>query len=116
VSTPDNDPAGRFGGARERQPADSRGVWLWVIYRADLHVLGAIRRATHLHWSADGAKEEVCGVLNRLRSSRGTETEAPNWDYADEATWVWRSKDYVCVVWSIGLPDGQTSDDECVTG
>jgi hypothetical protein len=116
VPTPENDRPGRFGGAWERRPGDNRGVWLWVIYRADIHVLGAIRRATRLHWNADGAKEEVCGVVNRLRSSRGAETEAPNWDHADEATWVWRSKDYVCVAWSIRLPEGQTSDEECVTG
>lgn len=104
VPTPENDSAGRFGSAWERQPGDNRGVWLWVIYRADIHVLGAIRRATSLHWNADGAKEEVYEVVNRLRSSRGAEPEAPNWDCADEATWVWRSKDYVCVVWSIRLP------------
>ena len=95
VPTPENDPAGRFGGASEHQPEDNRGVWLWVIYRADIHVLGAIRRATRLHWNADGAKDEVCGVVKRLRSSRGAKTEAPNWDRADEATWVWRSKDYL---------------------
>ena len=116
VPTPEIDPAARFGSARERQPRDNLGVWLWVIYRADIHVLGAIRRATRLHWHADGAKEEVCGVVNRLRSSKGAEPEAPNWDCADEATWVWRSKDYVCVVWSIGLPERQASDGECVTG
>ena len=116
VPTPENDRPGRFGGAWERRPGDNRGVWLWVIYRADIHVLGAIRRATRLHWNADGAKDEVCGVVKRLRSSRGAKTEAPNWDRADEATWVWRSKDYVCVVWSIRLPEGQASDDECVTG
>ena len=116
MPTPGNDPAGRTSGAWERQPRDNRGVWLWVIYRADIHVLGAIRRATRLHWNADGAKEEVCRVVNRLWSSRGAETEAPNWDRADEATWVWRSKDYVCVVWSIRLPEGQASDDECATG
>ena len=105
VATPEHDPAGQFGDARERQPGDDRGVWLWVIYRADIHVLGAIRRATCLHWDADGANEEVYGVVNRLRSSRGAETEVLNWDRADEATWVWRSKDYVCVVWSIRLPE-----------
>ena len=116
MPTPENDPAGWYGSARDRQPGDNRGVWLWVIYRADIHVLGAIRRATRLHWNADGAKEEVCGVVNGLRSSTGAETEAPIWDHADEATWVWRSKDYVCVVWSIRLPEGQASDDECVTG
>ena len=87
-----------------------------MIYRADIHVLGAIWRATCLHWNADEAKEEVCGVVNRLWSSRGAETEAPNCNRADEATWVWRSKDYVCVVWSIRLPEGQASDAECVTG
>ena len=116
MPTPENDSEGRFGGAWECQPGDNRGVWLWVIYRADIHVLGAIRRATRLHWNADGAKEEVCGVVNRLRSSRGAETEVLNWDRADEATWVWRSKDYVCVVWSIRLPERQVSDDECATG
>src|SRR5215471_9761974 len=92
IPTPENDP-----------------VWLWVIYRADIQVLGAIRRATRLHWNADGAKEEVCWVVNRLRSSRGAEAEAPNWDRADETTWVWRSKHYVCVVWSIRLPEGQAN-------
>ena len=106
VPTPENDPARRLGGASEHQPEDNGGVCLWVIYRADIHVLGAIRRATRLHWNAEGAKEEVCGVVTRLRSSRGAETEAPNWDHADEATWVWRSKDYVCVVWNIRLPEG----------
>jgi len=116
VPTPEDDSAERFGGASERQPGGNRGVWLWVIYRADIHVLGAIRRATRLHWNADGAKAEVCGVVNRLWSSRGAETEAPNWDRADEATLVWRSKDYVCVVWSIRLPEGQASDAESVTG
>ena len=80
MPTPENDPAGRFGGAWERQPGDNRGVWLWVIYRADIHVLGAIRRATRLHWNADGAKEEVCGVVNRLWSSSGAEIETPIWD------------------------------------
>ena len=95
MPTPGNDPAGPAGDAWERQPRENRGVWLWVIYRADIHVLGAIRRATRLHWNADGAKEEVCGVVNRLWSSREAETEAPNWDRADEATWVWRSKDYL---------------------
>ena len=109
MPTSEHDPAERFGGTRERQPEDNRGVWLWVIYRADIHVLGAIRRATRLHWNADGAKEEVCGVVNRLRSSREAEREAPNWDCADKATWVWRSKDYVCVVWSIRLPEGKTA-------
>jgi hypothetical protein len=104
VPRPENDPVGRYGTALVRQPGDNREVWLWVIYRADIHVLGAIRRATCLHWNADGAKEEVCGVVKRLCSSRGAETELPNWDRADEATWVWRSKDYVCVVWSIRLP------------
>ena len=116
MPTPEDDPARRFGGTSEHQPEDNRGVWLWVIYRADIHVLGAIRRATRLHWSADGAKEEVCGVVNRLWSSRGAETEARDWDRADEATWVWRSKDYVSVVWSIRLPEGQASDAERVTG
>ena len=115
VPTPGNAPAGRGRGAWERQPRDNRGVWLWVIYRADIHVLGAIRRATRLHWNADGAKEEACGVVDRLRS-RGAEPEAPNWDRADEATWVWRSKGYVCLVWSIRLPEGQASDAERVTG
>ena len=57
MPTPEDDLAGRFGGASERQQGDNRGVWLWVIYRADIHVLGAIRRATRLHWNADGAKE-----------------------------------------------------------
>jgi len=109
VPRSENDPVGQFGGAWERQPADNRGVWLWVIYRADIHVLGAIRRATRLHWNADGAKEEVCAVVNRLRSSREAVSEAANWDRADEATWVWRSKDYVCVVWSIRLPEGKTA-------
>ena len=109
MPTSEHDPAERFGGTRERQPEDNRGVWLWVIYRADIHVLGAIRRATRLHWNADGAKEEVCAVVNRLRSSSGAEPEAANWDRADETTWVWRSKDYVCVVWSIRLPEGKTA-------
>ena len=27
---------------------------------------------------------------------------------------VWRSKDYVCVVWSIRLPEGRASDPEYV--
>ena len=114
MPTPEDDPAGRFGGASARQARDNRGVWLWVIYRADIHVLGAIRRATRLHWNADAAKEEVCGVVNRLWSSRGAETEAPNWDRADETTWVWRSRDYVCVVWSIRLPESKASDPEYV--
>jgi len=77
VPTPEDDSAGRFGGASERQPGGNRGVWLWVIYRADIHVLGAIRRATRLHWNADGAKAEVCGVVNRLWSSRAPKLKRP---------------------------------------
>jgi hypothetical protein len=43
-----------------------------MIYRADIHVLGAIRRATRLHWNADGAKEEVRGGKTRVfRHFRG---------------------------------------------
>ena len=77
MPTPDNDPAGRFGGAWERQPADSRGVWLWVIYRADLHVLGAIRRAMHLHWSADGPKRKSAGCLIGFAPLGGPKLKRP---------------------------------------
>ena len=59
MPTPEDDSAGRFGGASERQPGGNRGVWLWVIYRADSHVLGAIRRATRLRWNALDQEETV---------------------------------------------------------
>jgi hypothetical protein len=75
-------------------------VWLWVVYRVDSDaVIGAIRRAERLYRSA----EEACTVVGQVADRIGA--DEIHWDQTDEATWVARTTKYVCVVWSIRLPE-----------
>ena len=75
-------------------------VWLWVVYRVDSDaVFGATRRAERLYRTAEEARSVVGQVADRLGAGE------IRWDQTDEATWVARTKRYVCVVWSIRLPE-----------
>jgi hypothetical protein len=75
-------------------------VWLWVVYRVDSDaVFGAIRRAERLYRTAEEARSAVGQVADRMGAGE------IRWDQTDEATWVARTTRYVCVVWSIRLPD-----------
>ena len=75
-------------------------VWLWVVYRVDNDaVFGAIKRAKRLYKTAEEARSAVEQVANRMGAGE------IDWDETDEATWVARTTRYVCVVWSIGLPE-----------
>jgi len=75
-------------------------VWLWVVYRVDSDsVFGAIRRAETLYRTAEEARNAVGQVADRMGAGE------IRWDQTDEATWVARTPRYVCVVWSIRLPE-----------
>ena len=75
-------------------------VWLWVVYRVDSDaVFGAIRRAERLYRTAEEARSVVGEVADRMGAGE------IRWDQTDEATWVARTPRYVCVVWSIRLPE-----------
>ena len=75
-------------------------VWLWVVYRVDNDaVFGAIKRAERLYKTAEEARSAVEQVANRMGAGE------IDWDETDEATWVARTTRYVCVVWSIRLPE-----------
>ena len=75
-------------------------VWLWVVDRVDSDaVFGAIRRAERLYRTA----EEARGVVGQVADEMGA--DEIGWDQTDEATWVGRTTRYVCVVWSIRLPE-----------
>lgn len=75
-------------------------VWLWVVYRVDSDaVFGAIRRAERLYRTAEEARSAVGQVADRMGAGE------IRWDQTDEATWVARTTRYVCVVWSIRLPE-----------
>jgi hypothetical protein len=75
-------------------------VWLWVVYRVDSDaVVGAIRRAERLYRTAEEARSVVGRVADRMGA------DEIHWDQTDEATWVARTTRYVCVVWSIRLPE-----------
>jgi hypothetical protein len=75
-------------------------VWLWVVYRVDSDaVFGAIRRAERLYKTAEEARSAVGQVADRMGAGE------IRWDETDEATWVARTTRYVCVVWSIRLPE-----------
>jgi len=75
-------------------------VWLWVVYRVDSDaVFGATRRAERLYRTAEEARSVVGQVADRLGAGE------IRWDQTDEATWVARTTRYVCVVWSIRLPE-----------
>ena len=75
-------------------------VWLWVVYRVDSDaVFGAIRRAERLYKTAEEARGAVGQVADRMGAGE------IRWDQTDEATWVARTTRYVCVVWSIRLPE-----------
>ena len=75
-------------------------VWLWVVYRVDSDaVFGAIRRAERLYRTAEEARSVVGQVADRMGAGE------IRWDQTDEATWVARIARFVCVVWSIRLPE-----------
>ena len=75
-------------------------VWLWVVYRVDSDaVFGAMRRAERLYKTAEEARSAVGQVADRMGAGE------IRWDQTDEATWVARTARYVCVVWSIRLPE-----------
>ena len=75
-------------------------VWLWVVYRVDSDaVFGAIRRADILYKTSEEARSAVGQVADRMGAGE------IRWDQTDEATWVARTPRYVCVVWSIRLPE-----------
>ena len=75
-------------------------VWLWVVYRVDSDaVFGAIRRAERLYKTAGEARGAVGQVADRMGAGE------IRWEQTDEATWVARTTRYVCVVWSIRLPE-----------
>ena len=75
-------------------------VWLWVVYRVDSDaVFGAIRRAERLYRTAEEARGAVGQVADRMGAGE------IRWDQTDEATWVARTPRYICVVWSIRLPE-----------
>jgi len=75
-------------------------VWLWVVYRVDSDaVFGAIRRADILYKTSEEARSAVGQVADRMGAGE------IRWDRTDEATWVARTPRYVCVVWSIRLPE-----------
>ena len=75
-------------------------VWLWVVYRVDSDaVFGAIRRAERLYTTAEEARSVVGQVADRMGAGE------IRWEQTDEATWVARTTRYVCVVWSIRLPE-----------
>jgi hypothetical protein len=75
-------------------------VWLWVVYRVDSDaVFGAIRRAERLYKTAEEARIAVGQVADRMAAGE------IRWEQTDEATWVARTTKYVCVVWSIRLPE-----------
>jgi hypothetical protein len=75
-------------------------VWLWVVYRVDSDaVFGAIRRAERLYKTAEEARIAVGQVADRMGAGE------IRWEQTDEATWVARTTRYVCVVWSIRLPE-----------
>jgi len=75
-------------------------VWLWVVYRVDSDaVFGAVRRAEILYRTAEEARSVVGQVADRMGA------DEIRWDQTDEATWVARTTRYVCVVWSIRLPE-----------
>ena len=75
-------------------------VWLWVVYRVDNDaVFEAIKRAERLYKTAEEARSAVEQVANRMGAGE------IDWDETDEATWVARTTRYVCVVWSIRLPE-----------
>ena len=75
-------------------------VWLWVVYRVDSDaVFGAIRRADRLYRTSEEARSAVEQVADRMGAGE------IRWDHTDEATWVARTPRYVCVVWSIRLPE-----------
>src|SRR5271169_6412204 len=75
-------------------------VWLWVVYRVDSDaVFGAIRRAERLYRTAEEARSVVGQVADRMGAGEIC------WDQTDEATWVARIARFVCVVWSIRLPE-----------
>ena len=75
-------------------------VWLWVVYRVDSDaVFGAIRRAERLYRTAEEARSVVGQVADRMGAGE------IRWEQTDEATWVARTTRYVCVVWSIRLPE-----------
>jgi len=75
-------------------------VWLWVVYRVDSDaVFGAIRRAEKLYRTAEEARSAVEQIADQMGAGE------IRWDQTDEATWVARATRYVCVVWSIRLPE-----------
>jgi hypothetical protein len=75
-------------------------VWLWVVYRVDSDaVFGAIRRAQRLYRTAEEARSVVEQVADRMGAGE------MRWGQTDETTWVSRTTKYVCVVWSIRLPE-----------
>ena len=75
-------------------------VWLWVVYRVDSDaVFGAIRRAERLYRTVEEARSVVGQVADRMGAGE------IRWDQTDEATWVARIARFVCVVWSIRLPE-----------
>jgi hypothetical protein len=75
-------------------------VWLWVVYRVDSDaVFGAIRRAEILYRTAEEARNVVEQVVDRMGAGE------IRWGQTDEATWVARTTRYMCVVWSIRLPE-----------
>jgi hypothetical protein len=75
-------------------------VWLWVVYRVDsAAVFGAVRRAESLYTTAEEARSAVEREADRMDAGE------IRWDQTDETTWVARTAKYVCVVWSIRLPE-----------
>ena len=75
-------------------------VWLCVVYRVDNDaVFGAIKRAERLYRTSEEGRSAVGQVADRMV------TGEIRWDQTDEATWVARTTRYVCVVWSIRLPE-----------
>jgi len=93
-------PAPRSPDAPVRSTLMTDLVWLWVVYRVDSDaVFGAIRRAERLYKTAGEARGAVGQVADRMGAGE------IRWEQTDEATWVARTTRYVCVVWSIRLPE-----------
>jgi len=70
-------------------------VWLWVVYRVDSDAVWA----DILYKTSEEARSAVGQVAGRMGAGE------IRWDQTDEATWVARTPRYVCVVWSIRLPE-----------
>jgi hypothetical protein len=78
--------------------AESR-VWCAMIYVADSRdVVGAVRRSQRLHWTQDGARQEVESWVTEMGL-------APvRWEVADDDTLVGRVRGHFIVVASLLLP------------